>query len=90
MMPDKFWRLTYNELRDIVKGHRHRTTEEINKIIIGAWKTAYFTRVPTLDPMESYLIPEETKPPIQTDDDIMARCRLLNAALGGKEVEVHG
>ena len=59
----------------------------INNLLYHAWHVAAFNRQKKLPELKSIMIDEDRpKPKKQTDDQMMAMARLLNAALGGKEV----
>ena len=55
-----------------------------NEQISLAWHTAALTRCDKMPSLESLLTKESVK---QSSPDMMAICKLLNAAYGGEEVE---
>jgi len=72
-------------------GYVRKSRRKANERITSAWNTAYLTRARKLPDLKSLLIDEEPVVRIeheQTDDEMLAMIRLLNAAWGGIEVEV--
>jgi hypothetical protein len=57
-----------------------------------AWHTAALTRCKEMPELEKLFIDEKDLEPKkeQTTDQMIAMVRLINAAWGGEEVEVHG
>jgi len=59
----------------------------MNELMSAAWHTAYLSRVkPDKLPSLKDLLSLEPKKP-QTDEEMMAMCKMLNAAFGGKVVK---
>jgi len=88
MDSDKFWALTYAELDVILNGYVERRKDHNNELLYLAWHTALFTRQEyKLPKFEEIITPKEKKQK-QTDEEMMAMARILNAAFGGTEVTV--
>lgn len=58
----------------------------MNEIIYLAWHTEAFARQKTLPPLKSLLQDEKPRHE-QTDEEMMAMCKMLNAAFGGEVVD---
>ncbi len=85
MTHDEFWRLTYAEFVIRYKEHIKTLNHRRNEMIFTAWHVAYFSRVTKLPSLKSVLIEEEKRE--QSVDEMIAICRMMNAALGGKEIK---
>lgn len=71
----------------MVEGYSKRKTNRTNELLYLAWHIAALSRVQKIPELESLYIKDE-KIHKQTDEDMMAMARVLNAAFGGVEVEV--
>lgn len=72
----------------MLKGYNRRQKDERNKLLFLAWHTEVFARQKTLPALTSMMETDEPKEKhVQTDDEMLAMCRLLNAAFGGEVVE---
>lgn len=89
MQPDQFWLLTFSEFETMMDGYMRRRKEQINDLLYQAWHTAVFYRCKEMPKLDSIMIGDE-KPAKkrQTDEEMMAKARLLNALFGGTEVTV--
>ena len=87
LKPCEFWALTYAEFVEMLDGYNRVYTRKINDMLYHAWHVAALLRQERLPSLESIQIRDE-KEHRQTDDEIMANCRRLNAMLGGIETEV--
>lgn len=88
MKPHEFWVLTPAEFSAIAEGYMRKQTTRSNELISLAWYTEALARTKKLPELKSLLQTNETKKPrVQTADEMMAVCRLLNAAFGGSEIE---
>ena len=85
MSPDQFWLLTPSELFKMYQHHIKTRKQIMDNMLYHAWHVAALSRQQKLPELSELLKskPEQRK---QTDDQMMAMARLLNAALGGKEV----
>jgi len=93
LLPWDFWKLTPGEYISKAKGFVRHEKRKMNDLLIVAWYTAYLTRVRDMPALKSLLIEidSDDKPKAehrQSDEEMMAICRLLNAAFGGDEIEV--
>jgi hypothetical protein len=61
-----------------------------NELMFVAWHTAALSRQNRLPEFKSLIQDEDEQPEEMemSDDEIMNRCKLLNAALGGRFIEV--
>lgn len=88
MMPSEFWKLTLAEFMAIVEGYKRKQTIKSNEIISLAWYAEALARTKKLPELKSLLQTNESKKArVQTADEMMSMCRLLNAAFGGSEIE---
>lgn len=69
----------------MAEGYQKKYKQHMNELIYLAWHTAYLQRVTKFPDLKSLL--QEDKKNAQTDDEMMAMARMLNAAFGGDEVE---
>jgi hypothetical protein len=89
MTPVEFWRLTYAEFIGMQRGFVRRDKRRYNERLQQAWYTARLVRLKGEMPdLESLMLNEDPAPRQMTDDQMMAMARVLNAALGGREIEV--
>jgi len=88
MKPDDFWELAYSEFMVILEEYNKETIRERNKLVFTAWHVAMFERQKRLPALDSVLMKEtEThEHKKQTPDEMMAVCKMLNAAFGGEEI----
>ena len=90
MKSSDLWILTYAEFIEMFKGYQKSLINHNNDIITVAWRTAVFQRYEKLPDLEKFLIKEsdiKNKPKKQTTEQMILACRMLNAALGGKEIK---
>lgn len=91
MRPDEFWALTPSEFYVIYEGFRRKQRRDLNQTTCGAWLTARYLGAKGLPEIKDILIDEDEpqdEPKKMTGEQIMAKCRLINAMLGGSEVVV--
>lgn len=70
-------------------GYSERRADRINELIFLAWHTEAFARIKRLPDLQS-LLNKNTRPhEPQTDEEMMAKARMLNMLYGGGEVEVN-
>ena len=86
MSPSDFWQLTPAEFYYIVDGFKRNQKRRVNELLYGAWHTAVLSRMKEIPPLNRLLQDTEEKKP-QTDNEMLAMCKLLNAAYGGEVVE---
>lgn len=94
MKPKDFWELTPAEFAIIADGYirvaQTQAKEKAKNIISLAWYTEALARTKELPKLKGLLekldAPDEPKQP-QTQDQMMAMCKLLNAAYGGTVIE---
>lgn len=90
MTPDQFWSLTYAEFYAILQGFNRRQVQHRNELLYHAWHTEVFARQKQL-PKLADIIQDDSeqveRKPKQSDEEMMAMCRMLNAAFGGEVVE---
>ena len=89
LKPDEFWKLTQAELLVMAEGYTKKKKQQAKEMIYLAWHVAALNRAKELPSLDSLLRDSEPEKP-QTDEQMMAMCKLMNAALGGKVVETHG
>lgn len=87
MMPDEFWKLTPAELLAIAEGYAENRQDRIHELIYLAWHTEAFARTKQLPSLKS-LIQKNEHHKEQTDDEMLAMARILNAAFGGEVKEI--
>lgn len=87
MDPDKFWLLTFAEFEVKFDGFIRNRKQQIKDMLYQAWHTAVYYRCKDMPKLESIMI-GDAKPvkKRQTDDEMIAKARLLNALFGGTEV----
>lgn len=93
--PREFGEWTPAEFFEIKEAYNYRRTEQINDILLLAWKIADFVwsgfsgKMPKLKDVLINPNPDDPKPKVQikSDDALERLCRIMNAQLGGKEVE---
>jgi hypothetical protein len=93
LTPDQFWDMTYAEFILCLKGCRKREIKKTNDLITNAWHTAYLFRVEKFPGLVDLLVkdPDDSQPKrVQTDEEMMMKCKMLNAALGGNVVYIEG
>lgn len=86
--------MTYTELIAMSDGYARRQKGRYNELIYAAWHTAALTaaamsgkKLPSLDSL-LHKNENQNKPrKQQTDEEMMAMARLLNAAFGGEVIE---
>lgn len=72
----------------MAEGYGRRHKQRMNELIFTAWHVEAFARQKKLPALKSLMQETHEKPKReQTDDEMMAICRMLNAAFGGMEVE---
>jgi len=92
MMPSAFLDLTRAEFVMKRDGYIERKRREINEARHRAWHTAHWILHHDAPELDKYLISDKRddapkEEPKQTNEQILARVKLLNAMLGGTEVE---
>jgi hypothetical protein len=90
MTPDEFWRLTYAEFYSMFKGFNRRQVQKRNELLFHAWHAELFARQKKLPELASIIQDDEPQEQRvkQSDDEMMAICKILNAAFGGEVVEL--
>ncbi len=91
LRPDEFWRLTHAEFHDIYDGWVRSLRRRENEIVETAWRTANFMNYRRLPDLKTLLLDIDTRPVEkgeQTTEQMIAMVRMINASLGGTEVEV--
>ena len=86
MSPKEFWLLTFAEFVIIFKEYARTEKRKVNELLFLAWHTALFERQKKLPSLKSIYITEEEREP-QSTEEMIAMCRMFNAALGGKEIK---
>ena len=87
LQPSEFWALTRAEFIVMRNGHIERQRRAINESRYQAWHIAQWINNRNAPDMDKFLINnEKPKPKQQTDDEMIAKARLLNALFGGTEV----
>jgi hypothetical protein len=87
--PQEFWDLTYAEFAQLVEGYSCRRQERVNELIYLAWHIEAFHRQPGKLPDLNSLLHEPSKPQKQqTEEEMLAMAKMLNAAFGGEVVEI--
>jgi len=87
MKPSEFWPLTYAELIYMLRGYNRRQINRRNELIFVAWHAEMFARQKSLPALSSMITDDEPQTKVQTDDEMMTMCKILNAAFGGEVVE---
>ena len=90
-MPDQFWALTYSEFIEMSRGFRRREAHRADELLYLAWHTELFARMKTLPKLADLLHGDGSEPmrhAPQSTEQMIAMCRVLNAAFGGEETEV--
>lgn len=91
MKPSEFWDLTPAEFATVVEGFERAQRRKANESLFLAWHVAALSRDPELPKLEEILIDEDKKPEPkqpQTPEQMVAACKMIAAAYGGKIVEV--
>lgn len=86
LKPAEFWKLTPAEFYEMAEGYYKRQIKRSNELITLAWNTAAMVRTPEFPELEDILAKDLEPVKKQTDEEMMAIARLLNAAFGGVEV----
>jgi len=71
----------------MVDGYRRKQKRRANEIIQVSWYTAVLSRQKEIPPLSQLLQDEDSPKHEQTDDEMLAMCKMLNAAFGGTVVE---
>lgn len=89
-MPDQFWQLTPAELFIISKGYFDTQKQKAGDLLFLAWHIEAFARTKTLPPLKNLLqqVENAQQHHEQTDEEMLAMVKILNAAYGGEVVEV--
>lgn len=89
LKPFEFWILTFAEFFEMVDGYVKRERRKTNERTTLAWNTANFNRARRLPDLKTLLIDEDEigAKPDQTDEQMFAMVKMLNAAWGGVEVK---
>lgn len=94
MKPKEFWELTPAEFATIAEGYirvaQAQAKEKAKNIISLAWYTEALARTKTLPELKTLLdkLDNASKPKqVQTSDQMMTMCKLLNAVYGGSVIE---
>ena len=88
LKPREFWVLTYAEFFAMAEGFKRRRIDRQNALIYHAWHCEAFARQKTLPELKNILQKSESTHRQQTEEEMIAICRMLNAAFGGDEVMV--
>ncbi len=89
LLPHEFWALTYAEFAAMAEGYARAQKRRTNELVYLAWHVAALSRQPKLPELSSLMQTEdETRKRDQTPDEMLTMVRMLNAAMGGVEVEV--
>jgi len=92
LRPDEFWRLTHAEFFDMYDGWARNLRRRENEIVETAWRVENFRRAGNQFPdLKTLLLDINEKPQEkreQTPEQMIAVFRMINAALGGTEVEM--
>lgn len=84
LTPSEFWELTPAEFYAMAEGFAKRKRNRNNELIYLAWNTAALTRVEKMPDLKDLYEAEPKKE--QTDEDMLAVVKSLNAAFGGEVV----
>ena len=89
LQPSEFWALTYAEFVAMAEGYVRAQRRRTNELVYLAWHVAALSRQPKLPELQSLMQAEDDhRKKDQTPDEMLAMVRMLNAAMGGVEVEV--
>lgn len=90
MPMDQFWSMTWAEFHEKSRGFIKSRRDRINEQLYVAFRSAWLSQQREAVSLEDFLLPDENKPQekVMTPEQIMAQCRLINAAMGGTEVIV--
>jgi hypothetical protein len=84
--PTEFWLMTIAEFVELTDDHKKQMLSQRNDLIYTAWHVAAFMRAKPLPDLKDVLI-TEAPAKHQTDDQMLAKARVLNMLFGGVEVE---
>ena len=89
LKPDEFWLLTPAEFFIMFDGWQENQKEKFSELISLAWYTAAFSRQEKLPPLKGLLqqLENTQQHQKQTDEEMLAMVKVLNAAFGGEVVE---
>lgn len=87
MQPAEFWKLTYAEFISMLEGFSKRRIQINNDLLYASWHIAAFSRQKNLPSLKSILIQDLSDRHQQTDEEMLAVVKVVNAAFGGKVVE---
>jgi hypothetical protein len=89
LLPREFWALTYAEFAAMAAGYARAQRRRTNELVYLAWHVAVLSRQPKLPELSSLMQTEDdSRKKDQTPDEMLTMVRMLNAAMGGTEVEV--
>ena len=89
LLPREFWALTPAEFAAMAAGYARTQRRRTNELVYLAWHVAAFSRQPKLPELSSLMQTEDdSRKKDQTPDEMLTMVRMLNAAMGGVEVEV--
>jgi hypothetical protein len=89
LLPREFWALTCTEFAAMAEGYARAQKRRTNELVYLAWHVAALSRQPKLPELSSLMQTEDDRrKKDQTPDEMLTMVRMLNAAMGGVEVEV--
>ncbi len=71
---------------EMVEGYKKRKKQTFDELLYLAWHTEAFARMKKLPSLKSLIKGEKRQ---QTDEEMLAMCKMLNAAYGGEFIEEH-
>jgi hypothetical protein len=88
LKPSEFWDMTIAEFMEMADGYKWRRELQVNDLHYHAWLNAALTMWVKELPKFEDLTGKPVEKQEQTDDQMLANVKLLNAAFGGKVIEV--
>lgn len=85
MKHEEFYDLTPAEFEEVFKGYQDRRKRDLEDLVYQAWHVAKLSRLKDIPNLEDLFNRKPEKKP-QTDEEMLAKARILNALFGGKEV----
>ena len=90
LKPAEFWDMTYAEFVQMAEGYQRVQKNRYDELLYFAWHIEAFARQKTLPSLESLMrkIDNKQQHRTQTDEEMLAMGKMLNAAFGGEVVEI--
>lgn len=80
--------MTQAELMALMEHFTKQQEEKTKELLWVTWNTAALIRVETMPEYEAWMKITKENPKEQTDEQMMAMARMLNAAFGGEVVYI--